>query len=205
MLEDLLKRETDLRGFCVTMPYKEKIMSLLDMTSTLAERCTNANCIKIERQGKDLRLKGFNTDAYGFGKSIESLGINRGSTACIMGSGGVSKTISVVLDDMGIRHLTVSRNPEGNQISYRQMNEILEDTVLIINATPLGMHPYENMMADIDTEKLTRGHCVFDLIYNPAETPLLKEAKARGARTMNGLDMLHLQADLAWKIFNSNL
>ena len=180
MLEELLKRETDLRGFCVTMPYKEKIMSLLDMTSPLAKRCTNANCIKIERRGKDFILKGFNTDAYGFGKSVESLG-------------------------MGIRHLTVSRNPEGNQISYRQMNEILEDTVLIINATPLGMHPYENMMADIDTEKLTRGHCVFDLIYNPAETPLLKEAKARGARTMNGLNMLHLQADLAWEIFNSNL
>ena len=203
-VEDLIQKEENLNGFCVTMPYKEKILSYLNTLSPTAKACGNVNCVKIIRQNNNIELQGYNTDAFGFEYSLlNQLNIQGINQAYILGSGGVSKTISFVLTKHNIKHKIVSRNPIQEQISYNQMNEEFSDNTLFINASPVGMHSLKDKTPDINFKKLNSSHQIFDLIYNPSPTLLMKKAREKGARAIDGEKMLFYQAEKAWEIWQS--
>lgn len=211
----LLEQNPDLRGLNVTIPHKEAVISLLHELDETALAVGAVNCIKIENQ----RLRGFNTDVIGFGNSLinffqdndrfdffkeNSRHRPRPKEALIFGTGGAAKAVAFMLKKLDIAFRFVSRNPVGeSQISYASLSSPLTPLPpLLINTTPLGMSPHEDACPDLPFERLTPQHFVYDLIYNPAETLLLQRAKARGCAVKNGLEMLHLQAEAAWKIWN---
>jgi shikimate dehydrogenase len=201
---DLIQENENLSGFCVTMPYKEKILSYLDSLSSTVKACGNVNCVKITRQNNQINLQGYNTDAFGFEYSLlNQLDISKVKQAYILGSGGVSKTISFVLAKHNIASKIVSRNPQNEQISYKQMNNEYEDFSLFINASPVGMHSLKDKIPDIDLEKLNSTAQIFDLIYNPSPTLLMQKAKEKGAIAIDGAKMLFYQAEKAWEIWQS--
>lgn len=209
-VEEALKHiaeTSELKGFNITMPYKKAFMPHLNSMDTSAELCGNVNCVKIIREDDKVHLRGYNTDFYGFENSLaESFDLSAISTAVILGRGGVSQTIAKVLEKHDISYRIASRRTFDDKvhISYAELDTALSAYQLIVNATPLGMHPYENQMPPINTAKLQASQCVFDLIYNPSQTPLLQEAAARHCPTSNGLLMLKLQADKAWQIWQNN-
>ena len=203
-VRDLIQREESLHGFCVTMPYKEQILNYLNTLSPTAKACGNVNCVKITRQNNQINLQGYNTDAFGFEYSLlNQLDISKVKQAYILGSGGVSKTISFVLTKHNIASKIVSRNPQNEQISYKQMNNEYEDFSLFINASPVGMHQMKDKMPNINLEKLNSTHQIFDLIYNPSPTLLMQKAKEKGALVIDGSKMLFYQAEKAWEIWQS--
>jgi shikimate dehydrogenase len=200
----LLERQPDLCGLNVTIPHKESVVPLLHELDDTARIVGAVNCIKI----RDRRLTGFNTDVVGFEQTLKMWGDGQwaadGSMALILGTGGASKAVAYVLKKLGISFKFVSRNPSGNdQISYEALNRLPAASYhLIVNTTPLGMAPRLETCPDLPFERLTPQHLVYDLIYNPAETLLLQRAKAQGCSVTNGLEMLHLQAEAAWEIWN---
>ncbi|TWP24804.1 shikimate dehydrogenase [Apibacter muscae] len=186
-----------LNGFNVTIPYKQDIVEYLDELSPEAHKIGAVNTVLIA-QGKKI---GFNTDAIGFKNSLSPLLEPHHHSALILGSGGASKAVSYVLNQLGIKSKIISRNGENN---YFKLNEnMVFSHPLIINTTPLGTFPNIDHIPSFPTEFLTPNHLVYDLIYNPEETKLLQLAKEKGAKTKNGLEMLHLQAEAAWDIWNS--
>ena len=195
----LLSREKDLGGLNVTIPYKEAIIPFLDELETEAESIGAVNTIQI----KSGRLKGFNTDVFGFRKTLEPIlqpGMRR---ALILGTGGASKAVAHVLKALDIGFQYVSRKPSPGQLSYEQLDKaLISSHRLIINCTPLGTFPNTGQKAEIPYEALTQGHFLYDLIYNPAKTAFLMEGEKRGALIQNGLRMLELQAEKAWEIWN---
>lgn len=201
----LLARHPDLRGLNVTIPHKETVVPFLHELDETARAVGAVNCIKIE----DQRLKGFNTDVIGFEHSLKAADGGRwtagGATALILGTGGASKAVAYVLNKLGISFQFVSRNPAAeNQISYEAACRLPPAAYrLIINTTPLGMSPHKDTCPDLPFERLSPQHLVYDLVYNPAETLLLQRAKKQGCAVKNGLEMLHLQAEAAWQIWNS--
>lgn len=197
----------ELKGFNITMPYKKAFLPYLDYSDASAELCGNVNCVKVIRENGKTRLKGYNTDFYGFETSLEeSFNLSAIKTAVILGSGGVSQTIAKVLEKHGISYRIASRRTFEDEvhISYAELDATLSYYRLIINATPLGMHPYEDCIPPIDTSELQASQCVFDLIYNPSQTLLLQQAAAKHCPTSNGLRMLTLQADKAWTIWRND-
>lgn len=201
---DLIHKNENLSGFCVTMPYKEQILNYINTLSETAKACGNVNCVKIIRDNNKIELQGYNTDAFGFEHSLlNQLDIQKIKQAYILGSGGVSKTISFVLSKHNIKHKIVSRNPKGFQISYQEMNQEFENNTLFINATPIGMHDMKNQTPDIDFKKLNSTHQIFDLIYNPSPTLLMRLAKEKGVNAIDGSKMLFYQAERAWEIWQS--
>ena len=196
----ILKKHKDLKGLNVTIPYKQEIIPYLDKLSRKAEEVGAVNTIKITRKGK---LKGYNTDVYGFKKSLKPLLKSHHKKALILGTGGASKAVAYVLKNLGIEYQFVSRNPEKNQWTYTDISqEILQEYTLIINCTPLGTFPDVEQFPELNYEHFTDKHLAFDLIYNPAETTFLKKAKQQGAITQNGHQMLAFQAEKAWEIWN---
>lgn len=189
------------KGLNVTIPYKRTVIPYLDELSSEAEAISAVNTIVI----KDGKLIGYNTDAYGFQKSIKPFLRNVHERALILGTGGASKAVEYVLKNLGIDVFYLSRTPKGDrQFSYEQANEIMMNSFkLIINCTPLGTHPNITEQPNIPVEHVSEDHLVIDLIYNPEETQLLSKAKAQGADTMNGLSMLQHQALKAWEIWQS--
>lgn len=197
-----IKGIPDLSGLNVTSPYKREIIPFLDELSDEALLLNAVNVIEfIHDSDERTILKGHNTDSEGFRKTIENLnGLN---SALILGSGGAASAVGLALKNSGIAYHIVSRNPKENEISYNEANQILPSTSLIINATPVGMHPNTSNYPLIDYEKLSPLHVCYDLIYNPSETLFLKLAKSKGTRTLNGLQMLINQAELAWNIWQN--
>ena len=200
----LLSQHPDLRGLNVTIPHKETVVPFLHELDETARAVGAVNCIKIENQ----RLKGFNTDVIGFEKSLKTMDAHAkhdGTKALILGTGGASKAVAYVLKKRGIPFQFVSRNPAGeNQISYAAVHRLPSAVYrLIINTTPLGMSPHKDTCPDLPFERLSPQHLVYDLVYNPAETLLLQRAKKQGCAVKNGLEMLYLQAEAAWQIWNS--
>jgi shikimate dehydrogenase len=187
----------------VTIPYKETVIDYLNELDPVAEKVGAVNCIKISGTS----LKGYNTDVYGFQQSIKPFLESQHSRALILGSGGASKAVAYVLRELGIEFYFVVRNqlPEmENCFSYLQLNEYIIDAFkLIINTTPVGMYPEINQAPSIPYQFITSSHLLYDLVYNPEETLFLKNGKTRGAVTLNGLSMLHLQAEKSWEIWNS--
>lgn len=202
--QDFLK---DLQGFNITMPYKEKIIPYLDSIDKTANEIGAVNTVKIKRiKGKTL-LKGYNTDALGFEESLfENIGEEK-IKAYILGSGGASKAIAYILRKHNIAYNIISRNKKDDKIflTYNDLTpSLIESHKLIINTTPLGMSPQIGEMPEIDINQITKDHIVFDLIYNPSQTLLLANSKLKGAKTINGFDMLCYQAQESWRIWNAN-
>jgi shikimate dehydrogenase len=202
-LKPLIAGNTDLCGLNVTIPYKEQVMSLLDETDAEAAKIGAINTILILRQKGSTWLKGFNTDVYGFRESISPYIRHRPYNAFILGTGGSSKAVAFVLKNMGLNVKFVSRNPRfEDHISYPDLRKLVGQPSIIINASPAGMFPNVSTCPDIPYELLTPDHLLFDLVYNPPQTLFLSKGKAMGAEIINGLQMLHLQAERSWEIWN---
>lgn len=199
LLPGLVKSIDNLCGLNVTIPYKEKVLRYLSGKSEVVEQTGACNCIRVQ-QGK---LYGHNTDVIGFRRSLESSFPDLPDTALILGTGGAAKAVEYVLRQLKISYRNVSRKPSVNNLSYEQVNtDLLSKTKLIINTTPLGMQPHITEAPPIPYETIGKDHCLFDLIYNPAETLFLRKGLVQGARIKNGLDMLIIQAEESWKIWN---
>lgn len=200
-LKNIVKNTEGLKGLNVTIPYKVAVKSLLNEIDSAAERIGAVNVIKIS---DDKKLKGFNSDYFGFRKSLEEfLGSAKGIKALVLGNGGAAKAVCVALEDMGMEYKLVSRRAADETINYRKANELLAETKLIINCTPLGTYPNVTSFPDLDYENIGNGHFCFDLVYNPSETKFLQKCKANGAKTINGYDMLVYQAEKSWEIWNA--
>ncbi len=197
----LLKSNRTLQGLNVTIPYKEKVLKYINQLSEEVKETGAANCIKIGKEG----LFAYNTDIVGFRDSFLKKLKPGNKKALILGSGGSSKAVQYVMDKQGIDFLVVSR-AMGNKpgfIHYNQLSkEMLNDFTVIINCTPLGMSPDESSFPDIPYSGLTPNHYLFDLVYNPAKTQFLKKGEENGAVIENGYEMLTLQAEASWKIWN---
>jgi len=200
---ELLEKAPDLRGLNVTIPYKEAIIPFLDGLDSSAKKAGAVNVINFQADGKKI---GYNSDYYGFRKSLEKfIPAHHQLHALVLGTGGASKAVCAALKDMHIPFQIISRKSHGEILSYEELNQhgdLIENHQLIINTTPLGMSPEVNTAPDLDYDRISKEHYLFDLVYNPEETLFMQKGKLRGAKTKNGLEMLHLQAERSWDIWN---
>ena len=200
-LPEIFAENPNLKGLSVTIPYKEEIIPYLDKLDAEAAEIGAVNTIAISA---DKTLTGFNTDHYGFQKSLAPFLPLKSKSALILGTGGASKAIAYALDKLGFQYTFVSRKENSESLFYSSLDKhIIENHHLIINCTPLGTFPDITDCPPIPYQFLTPDHLLFDLIYNPAITEFLKRGKLQGSKTTNGLRMLELQAEKAWKIWNS--
>lgn len=203
LLPQLIAAHPDLRGLNVTIPYKEQVLPFLHTLDATAAAVGAVNTIRIDGD----RMLGYNTDVYGFRQSIKPFLTSAHERALILGSGGASKAVYYALKEIGIDCFFVSRDknklPGKNVLGWEELNEyVMQAFKLIVNTTPLGMFPDVEEAPALPYSALTPEHLLYDLIYNPAETQFMKRGKAAGATAMNGLDMLRLQAEQAWQIWN---
>ena len=198
---ELLAREPELVGLNVTVPYKEAVKPYLDELDKSAAAIGAVNTIRI----KDGRTKGYNTDFIGFRDTLEQFYPQEArGQALVLGTGGAAKAVWAALRALAIPYVPVSRNPAAGELSYEAVTpEILKQYNLLINTTPLGMAPDTASAPAIPYDALTSQHYLYDLVYNPEETSFLQKGRAAGAKTLNGLPMLHGQAEAAWKIWNN--
>ena len=199
-----LRNSIKLSGLNVTIPYKEQIIPLLDKLDDTATSIGAVNVIRFDydNNGK-ATLTGFNTDAIGFENSLKPFLKPHHKKALILGTGGASKAILYTLQQLGIECSYVSRSTREGQLTYSDLNEeILNDNLLIVNATPLGTFPKTDACPDIPYQFLTDKHLLFDVVYNPAETLFMKKGRDAGATALNGEEMLIGQAIAAWVIWN---
>ena len=189
-------------GLNVTIPYKEKIISFINDIDPVAFNIGAVNCLA--RSGQH-SWKGFNTDASAFQYTLQDwfAGKPYPGKALVLGTGGASKAVCFILQQLGIEVSLVSRHFHG-QLHYSELNRrVIEEHLLIINTTPVGMFPHQDQMPDIPYSALTQDHYLYDLIYNPVNTVFLARGEQAGANTKNGLEMLRLQAEHAWAIWKS--
>jgi shikimate dehydrogenase len=199
-LNGIVENHPNLKGLNVTIPYKEKVIPYLDLLSKSARQIGAVNVIKFTKKGK---RKGYNTDYFGFMKSLEPMLQPHHKKALILGTGGAAKAVAFALEKLDILHTFVSREKKEFMIDYNRINATTFDNYqIIINCTPIGTSPMTNEFPPIPYQFFTQNHIAFDLIYNPEETQFLKKAKKNGAITKNGYEMLVLQAEKAWKIWN---
>ena len=202
-LPNLIAQTPNLLGLNVTIPYKVQVLPYLDEVDAEAAKVGAVNTIKFE-QGK---LKGYNTDIYGFENSL--LDLLKSSTvpinqlkALVLGTGGASKAVVHVLDKLGIFNQLVSRSNKSGVITYDSLDAAkFKDYNIVINTTPLGTYPNIETCPSLPYDAITPDHYFYDLVYNPAEPIFLKNAKQAGASIKNGSDMLVLQAEKAWSIW----
>lgn len=199
--EDVIKHTSNLKGLNVTIPYKQEVMPYLKEIDDTAKEIGAVNTIKITKEGT---LKGYNTDAIGFENSLKPLLTSDHKNALILGTGGASKAIAYVLKKHNIAYKFVSRTPSSKKdISYSDITkEVLITNTLIVNCTPLGTAPKIELCPNIPYQFLTRNHILYDLIYNPEVSTFLSKGKDKGATIKNGLEMLQLQAEASWDIWN---
>lgn len=204
----LLKNEVlsrHLSGFNVTIPYKEHILPLLDHIDAEAAEIGAVNCVKADwKDGEGFTLSGYNTDHYGFAQSIKPFLEPVHNKALVLGTGGSSKAVAYALEKIGVDvYFVTSSDKKGdNYFSYGELNAyVLDACKLIVNTTPLGMYPEADQSPAIPYQYLSAQHLLYDLVYNPEETLFLKKGKEQGAVTINGLNMLRLQADKSWEIW----
>jgi shikimate dehydrogenase len=197
-LAKLLEANPTLKGLNVTIPYKQSVLPFLHSLDETAAAVQAVNCIKIDPA---FRLKGYNTDVIGFEESLRNIPISKSiERAYLLGTGGAAKALGYVLQKMNIPHFYVSRNARlDNEISYSDIKK----PGAVFNCTPLGMYPETQQMPPFPLDFLLPGILVYDLVYNPSETLLLQQARERGCVVKNGLEMLHLQAEAAWKIWQT--
>lgn len=199
-LENIIGSNENLKGFNVTIPYKETVIPLLNSLSKKARLIGAVNTITISKKGK---LKGYNTDWHGFKKALKPMLQQHHTKALILGTGGASKAVAFALRKLHIEYDFVSRTATGVIYSYDCLTqEIFNEYTIIINTTPLGTYPDTDNRPPLNYSYFTDKHIAFDLIYNPAETTFLRLAKQQGATIQNGYKMLVYQAKKAWKIWN---
>lgn len=195
----LLAAHPGLRGFNVTIPYKERIIPYLHRLDPAAAAIDAVNCVAVDADGT---LTGYNTDATAFRAELMSLIGAERPAALVLGSGGASKAVAYALRELGVDYTVVSRTPTPGQAAY---SGITPATIaahgLIINATPLGTHPDVSDCPPIPYDRLTPGHTLFDLVYNPPFTEFMRRGAEQGAKTVNGYGMLVRQAGLSWDIW----
>lgn len=197
----LIDSHPHLHGLNVTAPYKESVLRYLDELSAEASEIGAINCIEL----KNKKLIGHNTDVYGFAQSIKPFLDTNHQKALVLGSGGAAKAVSHALKKIGVDVCFVSSSEKKtpNTFLYSEINRtMMQAFKMVVNCTPLGMFPNTNNCPALPYEFLTQEHLVVDLIYNPEETLFLKQAKEQGAIVLNGLSMLHLQAEKSWEIWN---
>lgn len=212
----LIQDEPELAGLNVTIPYKIGVMFYLDAVSEEAKAVDAVNCIKITQ--KDLltdyfsgelsldrmHLEGFNTDVYGFEESLKPLLKKQHTKALVLGHGGAARAVTYVLKKLQIEFSIVSRKASHLHLSYSDLTEDdIKNHKLIIDTTPLGTYPEVHEYVDIPYSGIGTEHLLYDLVYNPSETEFLKRGRLQGAVTKNGLEMLHLQAEKSWEIWQS--
>jgi shikimate dehydrogenase len=200
---DLLEREPGLAGLNVTVPYKQAVIPFLDELDDTAGAIGAVNTIVFgQREGRRW-LSGYNTDVTGFRRSLEEHLDRSHSRALVLGTGGASKAVSYVLGAMGIAFRMVSRRRGEGILSYKELDPAMVALhTLVINTTPLGMHPEVDSCPPIPYEALGPGHLLFDLVYNPARTLFLQKGEQHGASVVNGYDMLVYQAEASWAIWS---
>ena len=192
-IEDLFNR---LDGMNVTMPYKQTIIPYLERLDETAEAVGAVNVVH--------QRVGYNTDCIGFMESIKPLLRATDRKALVLGTGGASKAVCYGLKQLGIAPTLVSRTPKDGMIGYNDLTEaVMTEHTIIVNCTPLGMVPDTESFPPIPYELISARHLLFDCIYNPEETVFLRQGRAQGAKTQNGIEMLYGQAKAAWAIWNN--
>lgn len=215
-LETLIEQTPDLKGLNVTIPYKIGVLYYLDWISDEAKAVDAVNCIKIVKKDPldglfsgalklgGVELEGYNTDVYGFEMSLKPCLRKQHTSALVLGSGGASRAVCYVLKKLNIAYKLVSRKPMPNQLTYADLSpSMIEQYKLIINTTPLGMAPDIEKAPSIPYGHIGEEHLLYDLIYNPRITSFLRQGEAQGASIKNGLEMLELQAEKSWDIWQS--
>ncbi|WP_323788089.1 shikimate dehydrogenase [Psychroserpens sp.] len=204
MFPKLLRDNPNISGFNVTIPYKEQVIPYLDKLDKKAKKIGAVNTITIDSQG---RLKGYNTDYYGFKKSIKPFLKKHHKKALILGTGGASKAIAYTFKKLNITFDYVSRTTKSNaKFTYDNLTiDDIKNYKIIINCTPVGTFPDVTNCPKIPYDGITDKHLLYDLIYNPEETTFLKSGKIKGAQICNGLKMLEFQAEKSWRIWNLNV
>ncbi|MBL0308963.1 MAG: shikimate dehydrogenase [Bacteroidetes bacterium] len=194
----LIKSHAGLSGLNVTIPYKESVLDFLHETDKTAQEIGAVNCIHI----KDGKLAGYNTDAIGFELSLKNFLSSIPQHAFVLGTGGSSKAVRFILHKMQIPFSVISRSAKDGALTYQEISGKMKASNLFINCTPAGMYPDIDLAPAIPYEELGTQDFLYDLVYNPAETLFLKKGKEKGAKTKNGLEMLELQAEESWRIWN---
>lgn len=198
----LVQNNPSLKGLSVTIPYKEQVLQFADDISEEVKAIGATNSIRISN-GK---LTAYNTDIIGFEKSFITLLQPHHTKALLLGTGGASKAVQYVLKKLGIEFLVVTRNKQHNgQVTYDDIDEtMMKDCPVIINCSPVGMFPNDTAAPALPYQFIAAGHYLYDLVYKPAETLFLKKGKERGAAVQNGYQMLLLQAEESWRIWNGD-
>lgn len=207
-LDEIIQSNPELAGLNVTIPYKESVIPFLSWKDPVVTKIAACNCIRLI-QGK---LYGYNTDVIGFEKSLIKKLADRHDQALILGTGGAAKAVEYVLHTLGIKCWIVSRNPptssdpSGKYLRYEDLTvSLIRSCPLIINTTPLGMYPQVDLCPAIPYEGISDKHYLFDLIYNPSRTRFLQNGESMGATIENGSEMLVIQAEESWRIWNQNV
>ena len=204
-LQKLIAEESDLCGLNVTIPYKSEIIGLLDVIETEANEIGAVNVLKIKRLNGVVKLYGYNSDVTGIRDSLLPFIKPEVRNAIVLGTGGSSRAVCFVLKKFGLKITLITRNKKMGILSYADINsEMINNTNLIINTTPLGMLPDIESKPDINYSLLNNKHILFDLVYNPEITSFLKMGLEQGCIIISGLKMLHSQAEKAWEIWNDN-
>ena len=199
-LPGLIADHPCLEGLNVTIPYKIAVLPFLHDITRLPEGLDACNCIQI-RNGQ---LTGFNTDVIGFENSLRPLSGNGHKAALVLGNGGATAAVVYVLKKMGILpHIVSRKKNNGSHLQYSELNEqVISEHTLIVNTTPLGLYPDTESFPDIPYNYIGSDHLLYDLIYNPEESVFLQKGKQQGARIKNGEEMLIIQAEESWRIWN---
>lgn len=206
----LLTQNPNICGLNVTIPHKLNIIPFLDSLDDSAKKVGAVNVIKfIKSETEKTKLIGYNSDYYGFKKSLEEFfeisnleSPISNLKALVLGNGGAAKAVYAALSDLGIEYKIVSRTKTEENLIYEEIANVMADYQLIINCSPVGTYPKSDVCPNIPYELLTKNHFLYDLVYNPAETLFLQKGKAQGCAVYNGLPMLHYQAEKAWEIWN---
>ncbi|MCD8289941.1 MAG: shikimate dehydrogenase [Prevotella sp.] len=204
LLPEILASNPELKGLNVTIPYKEKVISYLDVVSPEARAIGAVNLIKVEHKGNEIRLKGYNSDVIGFTKSIQPMLERFHKRALVLGTGGASKAVSYGLRSLGLETVSVSRFERPGTIQYERITpEVIKEYNVIVNCTPVGMYPNIDECPKLPYDAIDDKNILYDVIYNPDKTLFMKKGMEHGATVKNGLEMLLLQAFANWKIWSN--
>ena len=195
--KSLLSRK-DISGMNVTIPYKQEVIPFLDGLDPVAKAIGAVNTIVF----KDDKRLGFNTDHVGFLNTLLNHLKPHHNKALVLGTGGASKAVCHVLEQLKIQVLKVSRSEGPDRKAYHELSaKDYKEHSLLINCTPLGTHPNTDAYPPIDYKQINAEHFLYDLIYNPKVTAFMQMGKDKGAEVLNGYQMLVEQAEASWSLW----
>lgn len=202
-IKEVLASNPELKGFNVTIPYKQQIMPYLNSITEEAEAIGAVNVVKVSYKGKTPVLRGYNSDVVGFTRSIEPLLEPCHKKALILGTGGASKAVDYGLRQLGLETKFVSRAQKAGMFTYGEITpDVIKEYNVIVNCTPVGMYPHTEQCPILPYAAMDTHTLLYDLIYNPDETMFLQKGREQGAITKNGLEMLLLQAFASWEFWH---